>query len=338
VKEINSALFSLFGKAADHYFLFSTDILKELSKQNARLYFVEKTDYEHFLSSILDKREKTISIEHDIATMNQIVGHETLTRVYIAFVSFFCRQNEWIRGMIYSLLSHNYLSLAANIRAFMESACDGYYSLVNIPLHIAENSKKLMRSISAEMSDMVLDVVDIEQRLKHFQFAEKISSSDKKIDFDGFFINNAFVSPKTMKEYMSHPHFEGLQLYEKYRHLCNISHPARPSLDQFIEYKKSSEGTSLTYCFVNPNLKESRIENLCENNATALGDLLQRVMNLILTGFVTLNYFGNDFYSDFPSHWQYQTMPLYKRIDSMFNKNGIEYPTRKDIIEEVVSK
>lgn len=203
--------------------------------------------------------------------------YEIIQRAYLTAVTGFLRFYNWINGVEYSLSSNNTIIFASSLRGLIESSCDLYDALENIPLNLAEHFKLIKSALNKEL-EKVCVVKDIEDQLIHFQYTSK----KNKTNYSG--VNKNIYNPKSAKDYISSTNLEHLDLYKCYSDLCEITHPAENSISIFINNK----GNVLS---INTGSSDE-IKKFVSSYSKDLSELLERTFNLLIIFFKTINLFN----------------------------------------------
>ena len=210
---------------------------------------------------------------HDFSFINSYMTFEILQRLYLSTLSGYLRQCKWIDGICQSIKIKNYILFSSSARGFLESASDFYDALEDIPLSLSENYKWLCKAIAGKIDYTVIDFQEIEDRLLHFQEANKQNGK-----------SDSNLRPKSAKSYMESRNIRQLDLYECYSNLCEVTHPAKQSLDLFFE----ENNYILT---ININKDEEYIENFIKKYSNKYAELLMRTQNLCIIIFKMINLF-----------------------------------------------
>ena len=220
-----------------------------------------------------------IGLEKGAAWINEYLTNETIQRVYLANVTGYFRMIKWIQGIEVGMEKENYLVFSASARGFLEATTDYYDAMENILLTIAENFNLMKSALNGKVDDRIVSYGELENILLHFQEANKNNGK-----------NDPMLKPKSAKAYMESDNLKHLNLYECYGELCETTHPAKSSLDFFIDDMNSVYSIDLS--------KDSEmIEEFLSKYADKFSELLERCENLIIISLQLLNRFGIDKYS-----------------------------------------
>lgn len=205
--------------------------------------------------------------------VNEYMAHEILQRIYFATLTGYLRQCKWMEGICQGIETNNFMLFSSSARGFLESATDYYDALEDIPLTLAENYKLFCEALSGHVNEKIIGFGAIEDKLLHFQEANKAEGK-----------NNSNLKPKTAKEYMESKNLKRLDLYSCYGELCEITHPAKQSLDCFIDEKN--------YIYtINLNKDEEEIKTFLKKYSHKYSELLMRTENVCIITFQMINLF-----------------------------------------------
>lgn len=186
-------------------------ITDEINKNKSKFFYLSNEFFEESIK------------KNGVGWANRYLSTEILQRFFFATITGYLRQHRWIEGIYIGITSSNYLSFAASMRGFLESVTDYYDALYNLSLILAEHYEILNKAIKGEVTDYFLCFKELEDKLLHFQEASRNS-----IQADTLY------KPKTAKSYIENDHLKDLNLYKCYGELCEITHPAKGSLELFF--------------------------------------------------------------------------------------------------------
>jgi len=200
--------------------------------------------------------------------MNSLYWKEILYRSHIVCLLTLIKCNKWIDGIILSKEAHHYYSLCANLRGFIESCADSFYTTRNIPKTMATNFEVIQRSIN--MNSQIVLINDLlENTLLHFIQGTKLSKEDKAKYPENY-------NAKTIKEYLSSiSSDENDRIIQLYDYLCGITHPALESTSLFL-FLYNGETIVSADC----NAMENE---LVENILNCFADTLTQLFTIINT-------------------------------------------------------
>jgi hypothetical protein len=194
----------LFGSAGDVYPEILRDIVSEASDT---LYTF--MDIEQF---------KTLPPSQ----VNRVYWEEILYRVHWAAVANAIRHLRWFDAcVVHSTSQPNYLAFCAALRGLLESAADIKYSLEAVPLTIASSAGYILKALDGRLDKDIVTSTELENCLIHFHHARKIGK-----DEDVPLTHRA----ETAAKYVSTLDHEKFPVKVLYSDLCQVVHPAEPSL------------------------------------------------------------------------------------------------------------
>ena len=152
-----------------------------------------------------------------------------IERCDLSSITGLLRSERWLKSLHESLHNKNLFIFAASLRGLIESSADSFF-LLHVLLDRLFDFFPYFYMIQNDYKniDFYISFDDIEKKLIHFSFAKKQKDKNEILpDHD----------PKTNKEYISYIEtFLKLErLTELYYELCNLTHPASPSVFCFID-------------------------------------------------------------------------------------------------------
>lgn len=187
----------------------------------------------------------------DHKKLSQIYWKELLSRVQIAsFVSLF-KAIRWLDGVESSYDNKIYYSFASNLRGFVESCADSFYTLKTIPLSLARDFEVIKRSAHLR-SEVLLTFKPLEDILVHFSHASKQPNSLIDIPKE--------MHSKQIREYLNSISKTDDKIDRLYSFLCQISHPSYHSNNIFL-FPQTQE---IIVCSESFKLEEELIKVLLE--------------------------------------------------------------------------
>lgn len=256
-----NTLKQIFGVNAEISISIYKMIVDEISKRNDKFFY-------YSVDSI-----NLLAKQHDVGKINQCLSYEMLERIYIAALTGYLRQYRWIEGMCQGIEANNFFLFASTARAFLESSTDYYDALEDIPLSVAPHYKLIKEALSGKLDSGLMDFQEIENKLLHFQEACKSNGKEDKN-----------LEPKSAKKYMESRNIKHLDLYDCYSYLCEITHPAKYSLDFFFDEDN--------YVYtININKDKRQISDFLEKYSGEYDEILERTENLCVILFRLINKF-----------------------------------------------
>ena len=244
-------------------------IYSELDK-NTNKYGYINNNFMKLINGTEINKEDLISINMNICCF------EILQRLYLAATTGFLRFYNWLNGLEYSLSSDNIIIFASSLRGLIESSCDLYDALENIPLNLAEYFSIFKCALEGELRELY-SPKEFEDKLIHFQNA---SNKNKNM---GNGSGKNIYNPKSARDYITSINLKHLNLYKCYSELCEMTHPAEDSLSVFIHNKDNilSINTNSTY----------KIKSFISSYSGELKEMFERTFNLLIIIFKTVNLF-----------------------------------------------
>lgn len=281
----------IFGDIAKSSNWFYEKINGEISRNKYKYVYLSVESVEQLLRA------------NDIAHFNAYMTFEILQRLYLSTLAGCLRQIRWIDAMCQGVKTDNYILFASSSRGFLEAATDFYDALEDIPLSLAKSYKLLCEAISCKLDYEVIDFKEIEDRLLHFQEANKENGK-----------SDSNLKPKSAKSYIESRNIKQLDLYKCYSDLCEMTHPAKQSLDLFFD----EDNYILT---ININKDKENIDKFINKYTVKYAELLMRTVNLCAIIFKLINAFKVDgLYLKTAEQIDLNSIKLWRKIENYISE------------------
>lgn len=182
----------------------------------------------HFLEPNLD----TASVSSTIDLLNTwrktyVMG--ILERCHIACITSLSRGERWLRGSVSALQDENLLAFSAALRGLLEAAADAHDVMSHIPssLHKFFPYAYLVLSDSRDIDNIQVSVGSLEDLLIHYVYAQKQPKTGPILPLHNNKSNAAYISALQK--------FGVPKLADLYAELCQLTHPAAPSISCFLD-------------------------------------------------------------------------------------------------------
>lgn len=214
--------------------------------------------------------EYTKLLEKDISEGHRIYWTEIISNAHNASLMSMYRHHLWVSGIVESYNNKNYLTFSANFRGLLESVSDSHYSLRRIPGFLTKFSAQIENAIkkigdyhpSSTADFKFIMSSDLEEDLLHFAYARKLSKKNTDPKYHNAQTNTNYINT------LDNPKF--LELYAE---LCQITHPAMPSVMDYFDITERPTGyTNKVNFLINKN--PSLIKNLIDTYQNELNTLL----------------------------------------------------------------
>jgi hypothetical protein len=194
----------LFGRAGDVYPKILRDIVNEAS--GTAYSFMDIEEFKALPPSL----------------MNKVYWEEILYRVHWAAVANAIRHLRWFDAcIVHTTVQPNYLAFCAALRGLLESAADTKHSLEAVPLTIASSAGGVLKALNGKLDRSIFISTELENCLIHFHHARKVGKEEDA---------PATHKAETAATYVSAIDHAEYPVKELYSELCQVVHPAEPSL------------------------------------------------------------------------------------------------------------
>jgi hypothetical protein len=152
-----------------------------------------------------------------------------LERCHIACITSLSRGERWLRGTVSALEEENLLVFSAALRGLLEASADAHDVLSHIPssLHKFFPYAYLVLTDSRDIDNIQVSVGSLEDLLIHYVYAQKQPKTGPILPLH----NN-----KSNADYISALQKFGVpKLADLYAELCQLTHPAAPSISCFLD-------------------------------------------------------------------------------------------------------
>jgi hypothetical protein len=191
--------------------------------------------------------EYSAQLRKDPSEGSKIYWTEIINNAHAASLMSMYRHKLWISGIVEAYNNNNYLIFSASIRGLLESVSDSNYSLRRVPHFLEQFSgeiekaiKKLNEFHSASMEDFKFTICsDLEEDLLHFIYARRLSRKNSDPNYHNAQTNTNYINT-----------LDNTKFLDLYSDLCQITHPAMPSVMDYFDVTESTIGYNNKIDFV----------------------------------------------------------------------------------------
>lgn len=165
----------------------------------------------------------------DFYLVLNIYTYGILERSHLASITSLARIIKWLESTQQHMSDSNLLGFSASLRGFLEASADSFDLMMYLPETIRKNLKLIFIQLSQPslLDGYLISFEKIENLLIHYSHARKVG---KKEPIPSSHIN------KTNADYINQiEKFGADKSYELYAKLCELTHPASPSVMCFID-------------------------------------------------------------------------------------------------------
>jgi len=282
---------------------------------------IEIVEYYDFIISLKNSKDdwKYIFMPNDeyskitnVGLSSKIYWIEMLYRIHIVVLVSLFKSVKWVDAMNNNI--KNYYGFCSSLRGLIESCADSLYTLINVPLTIANDYKAIYEAVNNE-SPIVLLHEKLEAILLHYIQATKLTKEEKEFFPD-------FYNAKHITEYLSCFKYKNNEIIELYKFLCGITHPAYESTMIFLFLH---EGKTIV-CGDSDNLEINLVEDLLVNKNEDITAMFRGFMVNILSILNLLNQFGvSEIITDLSLKYNIEAHEAWKEIDRLMKNSFIKY-------------
>lgn len=162
-------------------------------------------------------------------TWRKIYVKGILERCHIACITSLSRGERWLRGTVSALEEENLLVFSAALRGLLEAAADAHDVMSHIPssLHKFFSYAYLVLSDSQDIDNIQVSVGSLEDLLIHYVYAQKQPKIGPILPLHNNKPNSDYISALQK--------FGVPKLADLYAELCQLTHPAAPSISCFLD-------------------------------------------------------------------------------------------------------
>jgi hypothetical protein len=203
----------------------------------------------------------------------EIYWREMLYRIHCTVIVSFVKSLRWIDGFKEAQKASNYYSYVTNLRGFIESTADSFYTLKVVNLTISKDFEVIRRSLIKD-SVVLLDHKKLEESLIHFTHAARVEGRIK-LNIPKHF------SAKQIKQYLDSIDDEQGNLDKLYSFLSSIAHPTGYSNMVILEHRDFD-------FIITTNTKQIEAYNINKLSESSLTSIHAIFTTLCICGFLSL--------------------------------------------------
>lgn len=253
---------------------------------------------EYFLPS--NDKFKTM-LKNNPNKMGKYYWSEKLERSHFSAIASLKRIIKWFQMIDKS--EDNFILFCSAFRGLIENIGDTYSALDKLPATLGQNRQCIINSMKGNSMAICQD---LENLIENFIYASKqisqiVKNSNK---------NNTIYDPLSSAKYVKILEIDSkIKYYELYKYLCEMVHPAAPSMTySFID--KGEDMIQFDY------QKDIRlVKEMSFKNKDVFVELIMKGMNPIFLLFGVINMFGiQKLYSNVVSKMDLSYMPAWEKI------------------------
>ncbi len=285
----------LFGRSGDVYPKILRDIVSEASGTVYKFMAIEEF--------------KALPPSH----MNRVYWEEILYRAHWAAVANSIRHLRWFDAcVVHATIQANYLAFCAALRGLLESAADTKHSLEVVPLAIASSADSVLKALDGRLGNSIFISTEMEDCLIHFHHARKVGKGE-----DAPPTHKAETAAKYVSA-IDHADYPVIELYSE---LCQVVHPAEPSLHWLSNLGENGWE-------VGKQNDIGSIHKLVDQHKKSISWIQQNSGNIIILLCQVLNSLPRkQLHIASVREWNMSELPLHKKIRNAFGQHGVRWPS-----------
>jgi hypothetical protein len=177
---------------------------------------------------VTDDLFRELVVNKRFGMANRFYTAELFAHIHIAALISLQRNLKWINAIKLSYENNSYFGFCANLRSFIESAADSFFSLKLAPSTLVKNHENFRLCMAGKQTKAIVTCEEMENLAIHFLQAGK---HDDKTQPEKHF------KAKKVMEYIESidEGTPGNPIYTLYQKLCQVIHPARQSARLFLK-------------------------------------------------------------------------------------------------------
>lgn len=285
----------LFGRAGDVYSKILREIVSEAS--GTTYSFMDVAEFKALPPS----------------QMNTVYWEEILYRVHWAALANAIRHLRWFDACVLHTTSQpNYLAFCAVLRGLVESAADTKYSLEAVPLTIASSAGVIVEALNGRLDNSLCISTELENSLIHFHHARKVGKGEE---------TPPTHKAETAAKYVSAIDHADFPVRELYSELCQVVHPAEPSLHWLSNVDENGWK-------VGEQDDIGSIHKLMDQHRATISWIQQNSGNITILLCQVLNSLPRKkLHIESVKPWGMNEFPLHNKIQNEFGRHGIRWPS-----------
>ena len=211
----------------------------------------------------------------------RIYWTELLARAHMTAVTGIMRSRHWYSAIVAAEDSQNIFAFAAALRGLIESSADTYSSLQGIPMTLTRDHSQILTALLGRATDGPINN-DFEDRLIHYSHARYIPRSDRPT------VPYSHVARSTQAYLEILNRSQVSHIDELYRLLCDLVHPAAPSVWMWLRTEQQRHGEHVHF---SPGNDGAIIADVAENYSDTLHGVMKLAFEPAALTLMVLNYF-----------------------------------------------
>ncbi|WP_413494052.1 hypothetical protein [Shewanella baltica] len=192
-----------------------------------------------------------------------------IERSHMACVTTLARTSRWLSSITHSVEDGNALSFASSLRGLLESSADSFHLMKHLHPSLASSFKYIYIALNypKDLKNGLLNFESLENLLIHYAYAKHWKRGEQPPLHHQNKSNTEYI--KCLES------FDVPGLSDLYSELCQLTHPASPSVFCFID----ETDNDLTF---NPNRDSLVINDILDRYKSSILGMIQYPLNSVL--------------------------------------------------------
>ena len=154
-----------------------------------------------------------------------------LERCHLAAITSAARLHKWLTATLVMADAGNVLGFSASLRGYLEAAADAHDALSHVPRSLLRAGSYLYAVLHRPelLQSTAMSFADLEDKLIHYEFAARAPKTGPQLPH-----HKAQDTTLYIRNYETSAGIAGVGAL--YAHLCDVTHPARGSVEAFLKY------------------------------------------------------------------------------------------------------
>lgn len=208
--------------------------------------------------------------------MQSVYVRGILERSHLACITSLARTSRWLSSSIHSVDEGNALSFSSSLRGLLESSSDSFHLMKNLFPSLESSSRYIYIALNypKDLQKRFIGFESLENLLIHYAYAKRWKKGEEPTPHHRNRSNTEYIQCLES--------FGVSGLTELYSELCQLTHPASPSVFCFVDESEKD----LTF---NSNRDSLVIKDILKRYQSSIAGLIQYPLNSALMSLALLH-------------------------------------------------